>query len=269
MSSLVSVIMPAYNAERYIEEAIQSVLSQTYQNWELLIINDGSVDNTEEKIKSFTDERIKYFKKENGGVSSARNLGLQNMKGDYFCFLDADDTYYERSLSSRLKVFQKDTNIVFVDGKSRVYDDTGEIIRVYTPTFKGNPINELLSLSEACFFGQTWMVKVIDGVVYQFKKGQTHSEDLTFFLTIAHLGAYSFVDEFILAYRTGHSSTMANLKGLEKGYFLYLKEAKKIFKDKKIKLIELRFRIVKIMFLSYLADNDYKGAVKVLIRLLK
>ncbi len=123
MNNLVSIIMPAYNAEEYIEEAIRSVLSQTYQNWELFIINDGSTDTTEDKIASFTDERIKYYKKKNGGVSSARNLGLENMKGDFFCFLDADDYFTSNSLESRIAVFKSDKLISFVDGSVDVFDD--------------------------------------------------------------------------------------------------------------------------------------------------
>ena len=108
---LVSIIMPAYNAASYIEEAIVSVLNQEHQNWELLIINDGSTDDTEDKVFNFSDTRIHYFKKKNGGVSSARNFGLKQMKGEYFCFLDADATYNPKRISSRLKGFQKEKNV--------------------------------------------------------------------------------------------------------------------------------------------------------------
>ncbi|MBK8309957.1 MAG: glycosyltransferase family 2 protein [Chitinophagaceae bacterium] len=83
---LISVIMPAYNVSFYIADSIQSVVDQTYSNWELLIINDGSTDNTAEVVQKFTDPRIRYFEKENGGVSSARNVGLDEMKGDFFAF---------------------------------------------------------------------------------------------------------------------------------------------------------------------------------------
>lgn len=268
--NLVSIIMPAYNAEKFIEEAIESVLEQEYQNWELLIINDGSIDKTEDVILHFKDSRINYFKQENGGVSSARNLGLQEMSGDYFCFLDADDTYYPTSLSSRLNVFLQNRKVVFVDGVSRVYDNvTGETTRVFRPKFKGVCTNKLLSLSEDCFFGQTWMVRVMDGVSYHFKEGQTHSEDITFFLSLSELGEYSYVEDFILDYRTGHGSAMSDLQGLENGYFTFLSEAKKLCNNRKWKLIELRFRIVKIMFLSYLSHGDYFPALKILRRLFR
>ena len=97
-NNLVSIIMPAYNVEKHIASSISSVLNQSYNNWELIIINDGSTDETEQTIKLFKDKRIKYFKKQNGGVSSARNLALIKMQGDYFCFLDADDRLTKNSL---------------------------------------------------------------------------------------------------------------------------------------------------------------------------
>ena len=89
----VSIIMPAYNVEKYIEDAIQSVLAQTYRNFELLIINDGSTDDTERICQQYsdTDSRIRMFSKPNGGLSSARNFGLDHMEGDYVIFLDSDD----------------------------------------------------------------------------------------------------------------------------------------------------------------------------------
>src|SRR5687767_1726855 len=99
---LVSIIMPAFNAEKFIEAAIQSVLDQTYSNIELIIINDGSSDRTEEKIFKFNANCIRYFKQENKGVSAARNQGLENMRGDFFCFLDADDIYPLNSIASRM-----------------------------------------------------------------------------------------------------------------------------------------------------------------------
>ena len=107
----VSIIMAAYNAEKYIKEAIDSVINQEYQHWELIIINDGSTDGTENIIRSYDDDRIRYHSQTNAGVSSARNIGLRHMEGDYFCFLDADDVYTSYSLSSRMALFDKDPTL--------------------------------------------------------------------------------------------------------------------------------------------------------------
>ena len=112
---LISIIMPAYNAEKFISAAISSVLDQTYSNWELLIVNDGSTDSTLEIIGSFRDDRIHTFNQENYGVSASRNIALKYMKGSYFCFLDADDMFPSISLESRLFMFQSNPELTFVD----------------------------------------------------------------------------------------------------------------------------------------------------------
>src|SRR5690606_24934270 len=136
-NNLVSIIMPAYNATTYIADAIESVLHQTHPHWELLIINDGSKDNTEEIIKPFlSDSRIQYFKQENKGVSAARNVGLKNMKGDYFCFLDADDVLPPNSLADRLKIFQTNSQVKYVDGVVEKKDHSlKQILLIYIPAF--------------------------------------------------------------------------------------------------------------------------------------
>ena len=89
---LVSIIIPIYNGSNFMREAIDSALAQTYKNTEVIVINDGSTDNTDEIALSYGD-KIRYFKKENGGVSSALNLGIKEMKGEYFSWLSHDDKY--------------------------------------------------------------------------------------------------------------------------------------------------------------------------------
>lgn len=88
---LISVIMPVYNVERYIKNSIQSVMSQTLVDFELLVVDDGSSDNSMEFVSEFKDDRIKVFRKDNGGLSDARNFGLKKAKGKYVYFIDSDD----------------------------------------------------------------------------------------------------------------------------------------------------------------------------------
>lgn len=115
MNELVSVIMPAYNAAKYITESIESVLNQTYQNWELIIIDDGSKDNTAEIIGKYTDQRIKFYKNEtNLGVSATRNKAIQIAQGSWTAFLDSDDKWAEKKLERQLKFAeQKKANFTF------------------------------------------------------------------------------------------------------------------------------------------------------------
>ena len=102
-----SVIIPLYNKENFIEKTIQSVLQQSFQDFEIIIINDGSTDRSEEKVLEFKDARIQYFKKENAGVAIARNLGIEKATSDYICFLDADDYWYPNFLETYHRYIQK------------------------------------------------------------------------------------------------------------------------------------------------------------------
>ena len=100
---LFSIIIPTYNRAGLLKKAIQSILDQTFQNWELIIIDDGSEDNTQELGNSFEDIRIRYFYQKNKERSAARNVGIQHAKGKYLCFLDDDDYF----LSNHLEVLEQ------------------------------------------------------------------------------------------------------------------------------------------------------------------
>lgn len=107
---LVSIILPIYNAEKFLKDTLLSILSQTYTNWELLAINDGSIDNTATILEDFEkkENRIKVFHKENGGVSSARNIGIKGAQGDYVLFVDADDLLHPQTIDYALNLILKE-----------------------------------------------------------------------------------------------------------------------------------------------------------------
>lgn len=112
----VSVIITAYNREKLIPRAIQSTLNQTYKNLEILIIDDGSIDNTKKIVEEFIkkDHRIKYFYKENGGFSSAANLGIKMSTGEYISFLDSDDEWLPGKVEKSICAFNSNANIGIV-----------------------------------------------------------------------------------------------------------------------------------------------------------
>lgn len=110
---LVSVIMPSYNSEKYIKDSIESVLNQTYPFWELLIVDDCSIDNTVDIIKSFKDERIKLFQNDvNSGAALSRNWALREAKGKWIAFLDSDDIWLPTKLEKQL-IFMVENNYAF------------------------------------------------------------------------------------------------------------------------------------------------------------
>ena len=114
----VSIIIPVYNGANYMREAIDSALAQSYNNFEVIVINDGSTDNSEEIALSY-GTKIRYFAKPNGGVSTALNLGIANMVGDYFSWLSHDDLYLKDKISTQIQFLSqlenKDSSIIYGD----------------------------------------------------------------------------------------------------------------------------------------------------------
>tara|TARA_B100000315_G_scaffold232465_1_gene244720 strand:- start:3568 stop:4362 length:795 start_codon:yes stop_codon:yes gene_type:complete len=262
--------MPVYNSSKYVKYAIESVLNQSYHNWELIIINDGSTDQSENIILSYDDLRIKYYVQNNLGVSAARNLALKYMKGLFFCFLDSDDVLPSNSLQSRINIFNQNPDISFVDGVVLIKDykmDT--ILRYFRPSFKGNPYNKLIQISERCFFGPSWMIKRNSDIKYIFNPNMTHLEDLYFYLSISENGIYDYTNDPILYYRTTSTSSMSNLSGLEGGYYKYFNLVKNFHKYDYSTILYLKYKICRIMFSIYIFDkNNPKKAFSILMKYL-
>ena len=124
-----SLIIPAYNVEKYIKKCLDSVLNQTYTNYEIIIINDGSTDNTSKILESYkSNKKIKIINQENKGLSRARNLGVSNAKGDYILFIDSDD-FIEKELLEILNKTIKDEDLIRF--QIRTLDETNKIIKEY------------------------------------------------------------------------------------------------------------------------------------------
>ena len=126
MAPKISIIVPCYNQAQYLDECLQSVLDQTYQDWECIIVNDGSPDNTEEVAKKWVekDRRFIYLLKENGGVSSARNFGIEKANGEWILPLDGDDKIAEKYLELAEKEFKNSPDIVYCDAYFFGIDDS-------------------------------------------------------------------------------------------------------------------------------------------------
>lgn len=147
MSALVSVIITAYNQDAFISQAIQSVYDQTYFNWECIIIDDGSTDNTAKICNDFClqDQRIKYFHQENKGVSSARNYGYSLSKGSFIHFLDGDDFVQSNKLEIQIDYLNQNTavGICYTD-HSYYFEKNKSYAHFFSKPLNGNPLNELL-----------------------------------------------------------------------------------------------------------------------------
>ena len=109
--ALISIIIPTYNYAEYIQKAIDSVLAQTYKNCEIIVVDDGSTDNTQEIIENKYKNKVRYYYQENKGAPAARNKGIKKSKGEYLSFLDADDYLTESSIENRLTVLEQNKSI--------------------------------------------------------------------------------------------------------------------------------------------------------------
>lgn len=131
IDGLVSIIMPSWNTGRFIAESIESVLAQTYKNWELLIVDDCSTDNTDKVVASFKDTRIKYFKNEkNSGAALTRNRAMREAQGEWIAFLDSDDLWAPNKLEKQLG-FMNDNGYVFSYHDFVKIDEESKPLNVY------------------------------------------------------------------------------------------------------------------------------------------
>ncbi|MCK5537348.1 MAG: glycosyltransferase family 2 protein [Bacteroidales bacterium] len=267
----VSIIVPAYNAEQYIAEAIQSVLNQTFQDWELLVIDDGSRDNTAKIVKSFFDPRIILIQQENGGVSSARNKGLEGVKGKYITFLDADDILPPKSLEVRVNYLETNDYVDLLDGKAEVKDLTMQkSLRIYNPTYQGMLLPRLIRLDAQVYFTCHYMFrkKILGNT--RFEEHMTHLEDILFFIELSSIQEvqYAYVKETVFWYRVGHTSAMSNIDGLEKGYLSLIQKVNEFNNISFSQHIFLRSKIIRILFLTWLKEKKIDRAFKAIFQVM-
>ncbi|NTW45314.1 MAG: glycosyltransferase family 2 protein [Anaerolineaceae bacterium] len=137
----VSIMMPVFNGEKYIESAIQSILDQTFHNWELIVVNDGSTDHTPTILEKFQDYRIKIIHQKNQGEAVARNTALKSMDGEFLSFLDADDLYFPEFLDSMVCFLSNQPKLMHVIVMVGI---SIHKIKYYLPS----PINDAVHLKE-------------------------------------------------------------------------------------------------------------------------
>ncbi|CAK8723056.1 hypothetical protein GMJAKD_12285 [Candidatus Electrothrix aarhusensis] len=243
---LVSIIMPAYNAERYIEEAVHSVLQQTWQNWELIIVNDGSNDGTQVYLDALIDPRIKVIKQKNKGVSAARNVALDIARGEYITFLDSDDVFPAYSIECRVLYLIEHTEIDLVGGCVSLRDSVilDEFSRK-VPKYSGFFLPQLLSLDSNVFSSVCYLIKKKCIGEARFEIDMSHCEDLFFWITLAANEnlRYASINDCIYIYRIHNNSATRNTVGWSNGYLQLVKKIASIEAISYRKTIIMRLKI--------------------------
>lgn len=223
---LISIVIPIYNAEKYLEECLNSIKNQTYKNFEVIMVNDGSKDDSETICMNFlrSDSRFRYLKKENGGVSSARNVGLDNVEGDYITFIDADDWVDENYLDLLITTVEKNHSDIVVSSYKQFNNIDVFYLRAYSLqekyllNFERMNRDDFLTIfpklmsTNVCFnnaVAKLFRKELVNDL--RFDTSIKYGEDLDFYFRLyLTVDSISYVDEPTYVYRVHGDSTTSN-----------------------------------------------------------
>jgi glycosyltransferase involved in cell wall biosynthesis len=215
--STISVIVPAYNAERTILETITSVLQQTFSDFELIVINDGSTDKTLELLNTVKDSRLKIFSYENGGESVARNRGISQATGEFMAFLDADDLWTPDKLELQLAALQQNPEVGVAYSWAYYIDEKGESLQADQPIFfEGNVYAELL-VRDFIVSGSNCLIRreAIESVG-EFDPALPCAADWDYWLRLAARWSFVVVPKPQIFYRISSNSASSKVEVMEK-----------------------------------------------------
>lgn len=210
----ISVIIPAYNAEKTILSTINSVLNQTFSDFELIIINDGSTDSTLNVANSVEDSRIKVLNYENGGVSEARNRGVKLSRGSLITFLDADDLWTADKLELQLKALKENPKAGIAYSWTFFMDEDGKSHHTIDPIFfEGNVLHNLL-ISNFIASGSNPLIRkeAIDSVGFFDRSISGAAEDWDYWIRLATKWTYAVVPKEQIFYRQSRRSMSSNIE---------------------------------------------------------
>ena len=273
----VSVIIPVYNAEKYVEDAVKSVLSQTYENIEILIIDDGSPDKSIEICERFKNPKVKIIRQKNRGLAGARNTGIRHAQGDYLAFLDADDMWLPEKLEKHILHLENSSQIGISFSRSAFINEVGEDLNIYQMSkltdIKASELlyfNPLGNGSSGVFRKEVFAAisfiddsSGVDECCY-FDTNFTMYEDIECWLRIAIQTPWQFegIPEVLTLYRVNPKSLSSNfLAGIE--HWEKLDEKVKLYAPKLIeewKQLAMAFRM---QYLAREAVRRQTGSIAV------
>lgn len=226
---LVSIITPVYNGAKYVAETIESVLQQTYPYWEMILVDDGSKDNSADIVRQYAEKekRITLIQQPNGGSASARNNGIRRANGQYIALLDADDLWEPDFLEEQIQLMKKKNAVVVHASYRRIGENSEEILRPFkartTVTYKQMQMTNHI----ACLTGLYDISKY--GKVYLREELKSMRDDYAYWLEIVELAGVAYGNPKVLArYRVMASSTTGKKKKLIKAQFKFYFDYQKL-----------------------------------------
>ncbi len=251
----ISVIIPTYNRSALLKRAIKSVLNQTFQDFELIVVDDGSTDDTKKIVDSFSNQKITYIYQQNsGGASRPKNTGIKTAKGDYIAILDSDDEWLPDKLKKQIQYFAESKNpklgvvgcdIVIIEGSKK----TNYKIPKYKNIFKRILITDDMGTGSAMMYKK----EVFDKVGL-FDENLKSGQDREMRLRLSQVYDFGFVNELLVNYYIGHnniSSTGLNIEKREKDWQYLFEKYKTYYEaDKKLYSDKLRYEGTRYMILG-------------------
>lgn len=226
---LVSIITPCYNGSKYVAQTIESVLAQTYQNWEMLIVDDGSKDNSAEIISSYAakDSRIYLIQQPNGGSANARNHGIREAKGQYIALLDADDLWKPEFLAEQISFMKEKQTLCVYSSYERIDENSNECLSplICRPsvTYK----NMLVRNYVGCLTGLYDCSK--NGKIYLHEELKSIRDDYAYWLDVVKISGTAYGNQKVLArYRVLQNSTTGKKKKLIKAQYKFYRNYLKL-----------------------------------------
>lgn len=210
---LVSIIIPTYNRVHLIRETLESILAQTYQDWECLVVDDFSTDDTKELIKQFSlkDNRIKYLNNErNKGAQGARNTGILYAKGEYITFFDSDDTMLPERLEKQIRYLCKNVSIDICTCYSHLVNDKNETTGAFTWITKGNIIKKLLERTTYVDYNSAVLRKNIFDSAGLLDEDCPSYQEWDTYINIAQYAKFGTVHELLINYHQRSSGRISN-----------------------------------------------------------
>ena len=236
-TELVSIIMPAYNGEKFIAQAIKSVLDQYYLNWELLVIDDGSTDGTAKKVNEFSDSRIHYVYQENQGQTATLNYGLELAAGEYVTTLDVDDWYTPNSLQDRVEFLEQNPDFDVVYGDGYYCDVDGMVLREFSQNLPAPAIGDVYNiLINNSFFGTGANVMVRKSVFEKYQLSYDtaikYCQDFDLYVRMAEHVSFGAIKSHTVWYRIHEDNMYFSMSRAEKNIYRY-RVIQKILRSKR------------------------------------
>ena len=264
MTNLVSIIVPAYNVERYLEKCLTSLVSQSYRNIEVIVVNDGSTDSTQKIVDDFSlkyPSIIKSFEKMNGGIADTRNFGLSKVKGEYFTFLDSDDYMENDTIERMLNVaLEKGSDIVFSDfwwtfaskevlGSEGCYEDN----------------REMLVKMFATLWNKLYRTDFIRALNFNFPTGYRYEDASFLYKMVPHVKRWDYVQSPFVHYVQRKGSITHNHNERVKDMIFVFNDLIEYYE--KNQLLDSYYKEIEFLFVRFFLGNSFLRSTQIKNRL--